>query len=135
MAEETSITSRVLTSIAPRNHLPLTERPLDHTIAFRRDHASAAERDATRAATRAELGAETPWHVSRFFPTYRLTDLDPTPVATIQRAVAIGRAALWCRPSARSTRPSSFCALTTTRASCVMSWRGEKVRAIRRFRV
>ena len=40
-----------------------------------------------------ELGAETPWHVSRFFPTYRLTDLDPTPVATIQRAVAIGRAA------------------------------------------
>ena len=41
----------------------------------------------------AELGAETPWHVSRFFPTYRLTDLDPTPVATIERAVAIGRAA------------------------------------------
>ena len=40
-----------------------------------------------------ELGTETPWHVSRFFPTYRLTDLDPTPVATIQRAVAIGRAA------------------------------------------
>jgi pyruvate formate lyase activating enzyme len=27
----------------------------------------------------AELGPETPWHVSRFFPTYRLTDLDPTP--------------------------------------------------------
>ena len=41
----------------------------------------------------AEMGAETPWHVSRFFPTYRLTDLDPTPVATIERAVAIGRAA------------------------------------------
>jgi pyruvate formate lyase activating enzyme len=40
-----------------------------------------------------ELGPETPWHISRFFPTYRLTDLDPTPVATIQRAVAIGRAA------------------------------------------
>jgi pyruvate formate lyase activating enzyme len=40
-----------------------------------------------------ELGPETPWHVSRFFPTYRLTDLDPTPVATIERAVEIGRAA------------------------------------------
>jgi pyruvate formate lyase activating enzyme len=41
----------------------------------------------------AELGPETPWHVSRFFPTYRLTDLDPTPAATIRRAVEIGRAA------------------------------------------
>jgi hypothetical protein len=42
--------SETLTSIAPRNHLPLTERPLDHTIAFRRDHTEAAERDATRCA-------------------------------------------------------------------------------------
>jgi pyruvate formate lyase activating enzyme len=41
----------------------------------------------------AELGPETPWHVSRFFPTYRLTDLDPTPVATIERAVKIGHEA------------------------------------------
>ena len=41
----------------------------------------------------AELGPETPWHVSRFFPTYRLTDLDPTPAASIERAVAVGRAA------------------------------------------
>jgi pyruvate formate lyase activating enzyme len=40
-----------------------------------------------------ELGPETPWHVSRFFPTYRLTDLDPTPAATIRRAVEVGRAA------------------------------------------
>jgi hypothetical protein len=42
--------SETLTSIAPRSHLPLTERPLDHTIAFRRDHTEAAERDATRCA-------------------------------------------------------------------------------------
>jgi hypothetical protein len=42
--------SETLTSIAPRNHLPLTERPLDHTIAFRRDHAGAAERDGARCA-------------------------------------------------------------------------------------
>ncbi len=41
----------------------------------------------------AELGPETPWHVSRFFPTYRLTDLDPTPESSIERAVEIGRAA------------------------------------------
>ncbi len=44
----------------------------------------------------AELGPETPWHVSRFFPTFRLTDLDPTPTATIERAVEIGRAAGLC---------------------------------------
>ena len=41
----------------------------------------------------AELGPETPWHVSRFFPTYRLTDLDPTPASTVDRTVKIGRAA------------------------------------------
>jgi pyruvate formate lyase activating enzyme len=44
----------------------------------------------------AELGSETPWHVSRFFPAYRLSDLDPTPVATIEAAVAAGRAAGLC---------------------------------------
>ena len=41
----------------------------------------------------AELGPETPWHVSRFFPTYRLTDLDPTPVSAVENTVAIGRGA------------------------------------------
>ncbi len=38
-------------AIAPRSHLPATERPLDHTIAFRRDHAEAATRNAARCAT------------------------------------------------------------------------------------
>ena len=42
---------QTLTTLAPRNHLPATERPLDHTIAFRRDHAEAAERDSARCAT------------------------------------------------------------------------------------
>jgi pyruvate formate lyase activating enzyme len=41
----------------------------------------------------AELGPQTPWHVSRFFPAYRLTDLDPTPAATVKQAVEIGRSA------------------------------------------
>lgn len=40
-----------------------------------------------------EMGPETPWHVSRFYPTYKLDDLPPTPVATVARAVEIGRAA------------------------------------------
>jgi pyruvate formate lyase activating enzyme len=39
------------------------------------------------------LGPETPWHVSRFFPTYRLGHLPPTPRETVARAVAIGQAA------------------------------------------
>jgi pyruvate formate lyase activating enzyme len=39
------------------------------------------------------LGPETPWHVSRFFPAYKLSDLEPTPVETILRAVETGRAA------------------------------------------
>lgn len=37
-----------------------------------------------------ELSADTPWHVSRFYPTYRLLDRPPTPVATLLRAREIG---------------------------------------------
>lgn len=37
-----------------------------------------------------ELGVETPWHVSRFYPQYKLTDKPPTPVATLNRAREIG---------------------------------------------
>ena len=39
------------------------------------------------------LGAETPWHVSRFFPAFRMLDVPPTPIATLLRAVEIGREA------------------------------------------
>jgi pyruvate formate lyase activating enzyme len=38
----------------------------------------------------AELGPETPWHLSRFFPTYHMTDRPPTPVTTLARAQQIG---------------------------------------------
>jgi pyruvate formate lyase activating enzyme len=40
-----------------------------------------------------DLGAETPWHVSRFHPTYRLTDRPPTPAKTLEDARDIGIAA------------------------------------------
>ncbi|MEN6479466.1 MAG: AmmeMemoRadiSam system radical SAM enzyme [Anaerolineales bacterium] len=40
-----------------------------------------------------ELGADTPWHVSRFYPTYRLTDRPPTPAQTVTHARELGRAA------------------------------------------
>jgi len=38
----------------------------------------------------AELGPEVPWHVSRFHPTYRLTDRPPTPLESLQQAYEIG---------------------------------------------
>jgi pyruvate formate lyase activating enzyme len=40
-----------------------------------------------------DLGADTPWHISRFHPTYRLTDRPPTPVKTLRAAREIGLAA------------------------------------------
>jgi len=39
------------------------------------------------------LGVETPWHVSRFFPAYRMPDVPPTPLATLRRAADLGREA------------------------------------------
>ncbi len=41
----------------------------------------------------ADLGPDTPWHVSRFHPDYRLTDRGPTPVATLEAAFRLGREA------------------------------------------
>ena len=39
---------------------------------------------------RDELGPETPWHLSRYYPAYRFT-APPTPVHTLERAHEIGR--------------------------------------------
>lgn len=38
----------------------------------------------------ASVGLEIPWHVTQFYPTYRLLDRTPTPVETLRRARAIG---------------------------------------------
>ena len=40
-----------------------------------------------------ELGRDTPWHISRFHPTYRLTDRDATPLETLTKAREAGLAA------------------------------------------
>ncbi len=40
-----------------------------------------------------ELGADTPWHISRFFPDYQLTDVPPTPQTSLERAWEIGKSA------------------------------------------
>lgn len=39
------------------------------------------------------LGPDTPWHVSRFHPAFRMRDVPPTPLATLRRAAEIGREA------------------------------------------
>lgn len=41
----------------------------------------------------AGLDIETPWHISRFHPQYKLTDVPVTPVASLHRAVQIGKEA------------------------------------------
>ncbi|MDU0460551.1 MAG: AmmeMemoRadiSam system radical SAM enzyme [Geobacteraceae bacterium] len=40
-----------------------------------------------------KLGPDTPWHVSQFYPTYKLTDRPRTPVSTLRKAREIGLAA------------------------------------------
>lgn len=38
-----------------------------------------------------KLGADTPWHVSRFFPYHEFKHLEPTPIATLNKALKIGQ--------------------------------------------
>ncbi|MDX2479409.1 MAG: AmmeMemoRadiSam system radical SAM enzyme [Desulfuromusa sp.] len=40
-----------------------------------------------------ELGPETPWHVSRFFPQYKMAQTLPTPPETLHQAEEVGRKA------------------------------------------
>ncbi len=41
----------------------------------------------------ASLSPDIPWHVSRFYPAYHLIDVPPTPAASVDRALRIGREA------------------------------------------
>jgi pyruvate formate lyase activating enzyme len=36
-------------------------------------------------------GPDVPWHISRFYPQYKLTDARPTPIETLEQAYQIGR--------------------------------------------
>jgi pyruvate formate lyase activating enzyme len=42
-------------------------------------------------AIKTELGMDTPWHLTRFYPYLDLAHLSPTPLSTLERAVEIGR--------------------------------------------
>ncbi len=50
-----------------------------------------AELRAIAAFIRDDLGPDTPWHVSAFFPTYRMTDRPPTDPAAVHAACLAGR--------------------------------------------
>jgi len=47
-------------------------------------------RDAARFVAQ-ELGTDTPWHISRFYPTYKMADVPATPAETLRRAWELGR--------------------------------------------
>ncbi|SBW09241.1 Radical SAM domain protein [uncultured delta proteobacterium] len=53
---------------------------------------SDAELKAIATFIKENLGAHVPWHVSRFRPMFRMPDVSPTPVASLERACAIGTA-------------------------------------------
>ena len=40
-----------------------------------------------------ELGVDVPWHLSRFFPGYKMNEVAITPIKTLQKAKEIGREA------------------------------------------
>ncbi len=37
-----------------------------------------------------ELGCETPWHIARFFPAYKMENIQPTPIDKLHQAYQIG---------------------------------------------
>ena len=38
-----------------------------------------------------DISPDIPWHISRFFPAYLMTDVPPTPVSTLKKAYEIGK--------------------------------------------
>jgi len=40
-----------------------------------------------------QLGEETPWHLSRYFPQPQFSQIEATPIKTVHHAMAIGKAA------------------------------------------
>jgi pyruvate formate lyase activating enzyme len=55
------------------------------------DHNDSDEELTALAGWLASVDAEMPWHVSAFYPAYRMTETPPTPAATLHRAARIGR--------------------------------------------
>ncbi|KKQ90421.1 MAG: [pyruvate formate-lyase]-activating enzyme, partial [Berkelbacteria bacterium GW2011_GWA1_39_10] len=41
----------------------------------------------------ASISKEIPWHISRFFPAYKMMDTPPTPIETLELAESLGKKA------------------------------------------
>lgn len=54
---------------------------------------SADEFSEIAAWVRDHLGADSPWHITKFFPAYKLSDVPATPTETLHEAAEIGRRA------------------------------------------
>ena len=60
------------------------------TLVIPNENDSKQELNAIASFIKNELGPETPWHISRFYPQYQLTDHSPTPISTLNIAREIG---------------------------------------------
>ncbi len=60
------------------------------------------------------LGEDTPWHVTRFHPQYKLSHLEPTPASSVDRALAAGQGAglryVYVGNDPGHPRQSTYCA-------------------------
>ena len=79
---------------------------------------------AHRLARRRISGAETPWHVSRFFPAFRMQDRPPTPLEprSVEPPRSGGRRA--CATSMSAMRPSSPWRTRIASGAASSSWPG-----------
>ncbi len=60
------------------------------TLVIPNENDSEQELTAIASFIKNELGPETPWHISRFYPQYQLTDHSQTPISTLNKAREIG---------------------------------------------
>jgi pyruvate formate lyase activating enzyme len=86
-----STVDQVLASIRRAAELGIHVETRTNVIPTKNDNLE--ELAAIAAWIRDNLGAESPWHVTRFFPAYQLSHLPATENAIIDQAAAAGRAA------------------------------------------
>ncbi len=84
-----STVEQVLNSIKKANDLGIHVETRTNVIPGKND--SPQELRQIAEWIRDNLGADSPWHVTKFFPAYQLSHIPPTPHAIIDEAAATGR--------------------------------------------
>ena len=87
----TASVEQVLGSIERAQRLGMHVEVRTNVIPGRNDDPD--ELAAIAAWIRDHLGADSPWHVTKFFPAYKLADLPSTPTETLHTAAELGRRA------------------------------------------